>query len=127
MGELGKVLLAAVFLLCGFATTFGLAALMLTPERAGKVLFRARSTFVFAAGLSVVTLILLAVAFLTDNFSIAAVAQYSSTKLPFFYKLSAVWAGASGSLLLWSVSVFLLFALWLFQIRNSKFERGPGL
>jgi cytochrome c-type biogenesis protein CcmF len=126
MGELGKVLLAAVFLLCGFATAFGLAARMLArhtsgglnPERAGKVLFWARRTFVLAAGLSVASLILFTAAFLTDNFSIAAVAQYSSTKLPFFYKLSAVWAGASGSLLLWSVAVFLLLALWQFKIQN---------
>ncbi len=130
MGELGKVLLAAVFLLCGFATAFGLAAWMLArytsgglkPERAGKILFQARRTFVFAAALSVASLILLAVAFLIDNFSIATVAKYSSTELPFFYKISAVWAGASGSLLLWSVTVFLLFALWQFEIRNPKSE-----
>jgi len=115
MGELGKILLAAVFLLCGFTTAFALL------ER--KVVFLtgwARRFFVFATGLSVASLILFTVAFLTDNFSIAAVAQYSSTKLPFFYKLSAVWAGASGSLLLWSVSVFLLFALWQLAVQSAK-------
>jgi cytochrome c-type biogenesis protein CcmF len=117
MGEFGKILLAAVFLLCGLATAFA------PLER--KVVFLtgwARRTFVFAAGLSVVTLILLAAAFLTDDFSVAVVAQYSSMKLPFFYKISAVWAGASGSLLLWSVAVFGLFALWQFEIRNPKSE-----
>jgi len=143
MGELGKVLLAAVFSLYGFGAVLGLAAWMLArhlpaicvagpsgglkPERAAPALRLAgwaRRIFVFAAGLSVASLILFTVAFLTDDFSIAAVAQYSSTKLPFFYKLSAVWAGASGSLLLWSVAVFLLFALWL---RDSRFEiTKPG-
>ena len=115
MGELGKVLLTAVFLLWGLATAFA------PLER--KVVFLtgwARRSFVFAAGLSAITLILFTAAFLTDNFSIAAVAQCSSTKLPFYYKLSAVWAGSSGSLLLWAVAVFLLLALWQFEIRSTK-------
>jgi cytochrome c-type biogenesis protein CcmF len=131
MGELGKILLAAVFLLWGFATAFGLAAWMLArhtsgglnPERAGRILFWAGRMVVFSAALSAVTLILFTVAFLTNDFSIAAVAQYSSAKLPFFYKISAVWAGASGSLLLWSVVAFLLFALWLpGKTKNSKLK-----
>lgn len=116
MGELGKILLDVVFLLLGFAIVFALLGI--------KVVFLtgwARRMVVFAAGLSVASLILFAVAFLTDDFSIAAVAQYSSTKLPFFYKLSAVWAGASGSLLLWSVIVLLLFAVW-FVVRGSEFK-----
>ena len=116
---LGECFLAAMFLLCGLATVFGLVLLKLESRTAKKVfLWAGRAVFV-AAGFSVVTLILLIVAFLTDDFSIAAVGQYSSKTLPFFYKLSAVWAGSAGSLLLWSVGVFVLFALWL-----SRSESG---
>jgi len=113
MSELGKGLLTAIFLLYCFATAFGLAALKLDSDRAAKLLLRARQTILAAAGLSIVVLVLLTAAFLTDKFSTAAVAQYSSTKLPFFYKISAVWAGSAGSLLLWSAIMFLLFALRL--------------
>jgi cytochrome c-type biogenesis protein CcmF len=46
--------------------------------------------------------------FIQDDFSVAYVAQNANTKLPFIYKLCAVWGGHEGSLLLW---VFIL-SLW---------------
>jgi len=125
MSELGKSLVIAVFLLCTFSTVIGLAArlIMSRVEKAGTVLFWARRLMFIAAAISVVVLILLTVAFLTDDFSIAAVAQYSSAKLPFYYKVSAVWAGSAGSLLLWWVFVLVVFALWqsrLVGIQNLR-------
>lgn len=106
-------LLAAVFILCALATVSALAALKPDLERARKAFLWARRFFIFAVALSILALMLFTVAFVMDDFSIAAVAQYSSTKLPFFYKLSAVWAGSAGSLLLWTVGVFLLFLFWM--------------
>jgi len=125
MSELGKTLVIAVFVLCTFSTAFGLAArlIMSRVEKAGTVLYWARRLMFIAAALSIIVLILLTVAFLTDDFSIAAVAQYSSTKLPFYYKISAVWAGSAGSLLLWWVFVLVVFALWqsrLVGIQNLR-------
>lgn len=46
--------------------------------------------------------ILLLVALVTNQFQIKAVAQYSSRDLPFYLKLTALWAGQEGSLLLWA-------------------------
>jgi len=40
--------------------------------------------------------------FATDQFNINYIAQHSSKELPFYLKISAVWAGQEGSLLLWS-------------------------
>ncbi len=45
--------------------------------------------------------VLLTIAFLKSDFSIAYVAQQSNTSLPLLYKVSAVWGGHEGSLLLW--------------------------
>ncbi len=108
--------------------------LKLKLETAEKVFSWARRAELTAAGLSVVVLILFTAAFLTDDFSIAVVGQYSSAGLPFFYKLSAVWAGSAGSLLLWTVGVLLLFALWLLSSETAdlKFDAaalsiGAGL
>lgn len=115
---IGQYLLVAVFLLCGFAAVFGLAAMKLEIEPAKKVLFLSRRVMFIAAGLSIIALVLLTIAFLTDDFSIAVVARYSSAALPFLYKLSAVWAGSAGSLLLWSVGLFILFALWLTKTKT---------
>lgn len=43
----------------------------------------------------------LIVAFLRNDFSIAYVSRHSARNLPVLYKVSALWAGQSGSLLLW--------------------------
>ncbi|WP_328185003.1 heme lyase CcmF/NrfE family subunit [Marinobacter sp. OP 3.4] len=40
-------------------------------------------------------------AFLTDDFSVAYVANQSNSLMPWYYKFSAVWGGHEGSLLLW--------------------------
>ena len=40
-------------------------------------------------------------AFLTDDFSVEYVAGHSNTLMPILYKVSAIWGGHEGSLLLW--------------------------
>jgi cytochrome c-type biogenesis protein CcmF len=47
-------------------------------------------------------------AFLTSDFSVLYVANHSNTLLPDIYKVSAVWGGHEGSLLLW----VLMMAAW---------------
>lgn len=70
--------------------------------------------FVFVA----LAFVILAYAFYTDDFSVAYVARQSNLVLPVQYKLSAVWGGHEGSLLLW---VFIL-ASWTLAV--SVFSRG---
>ena len=41
--------------------------------------------------------------FIAHDFSVAYVAQNSNTRLPLFYRLSAVWGGHEGSILLWAL------------------------
>ncbi|MCP4596675.1 heme lyase CcmF/NrfE family subunit [Neptuniibacter sp.] len=50
-----------------------------------------------------VSLICLGYAFVTDDFSVVYVASNSNTALPLQYKISAIWGGHEGSLLLWVV------------------------
>ncbi len=113
MSDLGQVILVVVFVLCGLAAALGPVALKVGVGKAGALIACAKTAFLIAAGLCVAALVLLAVAFLTDDFSLAIVSRYSSAELPSLYKLSALWAGAPGSMLLWSVCVFVIFALWL--------------
>ena len=51
---------------------------------------------------------LLGWAFVQDDFSVTYVVQHGHSQLPLLYKLSAIWGGHEGSLLLW----LLLLALW---------------
>ncbi|MDO5289651.1 MAG: heme lyase CcmF/NrfE family subunit [Pseudomonadota bacterium] len=52
--------------------------------------------------------VLLGHAFVTDDFSVTYVVQHGNSQLPLLYKVSAIWGGHEGSLLLW----VLLLALW---------------
>ena len=53
-------------------------------------------------GLLTLAILALLAAFLDDQFQIQYVAQHSSRDLPLYLKISAVWAGQEGSLLLWA-------------------------
>ena len=39
--------------------------------------------------------------FVTDDFSVAYVANHSNSLLPWYYKISATWGGHEGSFILW--------------------------
>ena len=77
------------------------------------------------AGMLVVAMLILQLAFLRSDFSFALVATHSSTTTPLFYRLTAVWSSQEGSLLLW----VLLLSLWtsaiLFLTRRSLREVAP--
>ncbi|MGD8375451.1 MAG: cytochrome c biogenesis protein CcsA [Acidobacteriota bacterium] len=62
---------------------------------------------------------LLLIAFLGDDFRLSAVVNYSSRDLPLLYKVSAVWAGQEGSLLLWAAMASAL-ALLLIRPRSNQ-------
>jgi cytochrome c-type biogenesis protein CcmF len=54
----------------------------------------------------------LAYSFMSDDFSVAYVAQNSNSALPWYYKFSAVWGAHEGSLLLWA----LILGGWTFAV-----------
>jgi cytochrome c-type biogenesis protein CcmF len=69
-------------------------------------------------GIAIFPIVSLAVASLTyllitNNFSMAYVAEHSSRGLPLVYKIAALWAGQAGSLLFWTwlLSIFTFVAL----------------
>jgi cytochrome c-type biogenesis protein CcmF len=65
--------------------------------------------------------ILLTTAFITSDFSIAYVGMNSHPLLPFMYRLTAVWGGHEGSILLW----ILLVNIW--TVIFTLFERNNAL
>ena len=80
----------------------------------GKVEWMA-SARSLATGLFVFTAIAFAFltwAFYVDDFSVAYVANHSNSLLPTHYKISAVWGGHEGSLLLW----VLILCCWIFAV-----------
>ncbi|MBT3225414.1 MAG: heme lyase CcmF/NrfE family subunit [Deltaproteobacteria bacterium] len=64
-------------------------------------------------------------AFIRDDFSIRFVALHSSTDLPLFYKVTAVWGGMEGSLLLWELILAFFIAIIAFRYRKTNREILP--
>ncbi len=59
---------------------------------------------------------LLTWSFITNDFSVLAVASTSNSALPLMYRIAAVWGGHEGSLLLW----VLLLAIWTLAVSVSS-------
>ena len=77
-----------------------------------------RATVVVSALTIIATLILLN-ELLLSNFDISYVAHYTSLETPTFYKITALWAGQSGSLLFWLFILSVYTLIVLYQYRNS--------
>ena len=71
--------------------------------------------------LLLLSFVLLSLAFLQNDFSVDYIARQSNTLLPWWYKISAVWGGHEGSLLLWA----LILALWSAAV--ARFSRALPL
>ncbi|WOH39357.1 heme lyase CcmF/NrfE family subunit [Thalassotalea fonticola] len=51
------------------------------------------------------SIVLLGYSFVVDDFSVTYIASHSNSHLPYYFKISAVWGGHEGSLLLWVFSL----------------------
>src|SRR5690606_11604459 len=71
-----------------------------------------RSLAIGSFALTSIAFACLVYAFVQDAFSVAYVANNSNSLLPVYYKVSAIWGGHEGSLLLW----VLMLAGWTFAI-----------
>jgi cytochrome c biogenesis factor len=79
---------------------------------------------VVVAGLILIASAGLCAAILTHDFSIAYVASFTSANTPWPYLLAALWAGAAGSLLLWTLLIAVGAAVVLLKDRA---RRGAGI
>lgn len=64
-------------------------------------------------------------AFVTNDFTVDFVVRHSSTDLPLFYKLTAVWGGMEGSLLLWQLILTFFTAIVVFSYRKANHDILP--
>ncbi|WDD98659.1 heme lyase CcmF/NrfE family subunit [Thalassomonas actiniarum] len=65
-----------------------------------------------------VSLFILGYSFVVDDFSVKYIAGHSNSHLPYYFKISAVWGGHEGSLLLW------VFSLTAWTMAVAKFSKG---
>jgi cytochrome c-type biogenesis protein CcmF len=98
IAELGQVTLVLSLLLAVCLSTLPIIGAWNRDERLiATAPSLAIGLFVFIA----LAFGLLAAGFLADDFTIRYVASNSNLLLPWYYKVSAIWGGHEGSLLLW--------------------------
>src|SRR6201996_8082281 len=122
MAPAGHVLLilALICAIYGFgASLYGLR----TGQRVWVV--SARRAMYALCGIAAVAFVILDIAFVANDFSYTVVAGGSSTTTPFFYRIAAVWATQSGSLLLWVMLLAFWSSIALFITRNKVRELIP--
>src|SRR5215208_3628587 len=105
MATAGSICLAAALAIC----LYGIGASLYGARTGRREYVDSGRRAVYAlAGMTVVAMLILQLAFVRSDFSFELVATHSSTTTPLFYRLTAVWSSQEGSLLLW----VLLLALW---------------
>jgi cytochrome c-type biogenesis protein CcmF len=121
MAGFGSAALALAFLTALFAVV---AALLGRDGNRRWVDISRRAVYGLFALLTL-CVVLIEIAFATDDFSFNIVQQHSSIETPAFYKLAAMWSSQEGSLLLWAWVLSIASSLALYATRSKLREIVP--
>jgi cytochrome c-type biogenesis protein CcmF len=117
---------AACLIAAPFACLYAGGAALLGARRGDPRLVDSSRRAVYAlCALLTVAVIVLEAAFLRSDFTVALVADHSSTTTPFAYKLTAMWSSQAGSLLLWAWVLSIASSAVLFITRHRHREVVP--
>src|SRR3954447_468244 len=119
--SLGSAALGVAFLTAVFAVVTALTGA--TGERRWVDVSR-RAVYALC-GLLTLCVILIEIAFGSDDFSYNIVQQHSSIETPTFYKMAAMWSSQEGSLLLWAWVLSIVASLALYATRDKLRELVP--
>ncbi|HEY6730350.1 MAG TPA: cytochrome c-type biogenesis CcmF C-terminal domain-containing protein [Solirubrobacterales bacterium] len=121
MASLGSALLGLAFL-----TAFAAAALAIAGRNGDERLLRfSRRTVYGFFALLTGCVVIIEIAFASNDFSFNIVQQHSSIETPPFYKMAAMWSSQEGSLLLWAWVLSIAAAAALYATRNKLREVVP--
>jgi len=123
MAELGNFALILGFFLAGYAV---LVDVLGAWRKDGGLIDSGRNATIASLGCLTVATIALWVLLISGDFSVSYVVDHTSKDLPLAYKVSALWAGASGSLLfwLWLQVGFVVLAYCTFDANKKVFAAG---
>ncbi len=119
--SLGSAVLALAFL----AMLFAVVAALVGRNGDERWVLAARRAVYGACGLLTLCVVLIEIAFATDDFSFKIVQQHSSIATPPFYKMAAMWSSQEGSLLLWAWVLSIASSLALYVTRKRLREIVP--
>jgi cytochrome c-type biogenesis protein CcmF len=119
--EFGQFALCLAWLLALGAVVGGAVAGWRGDLRPSSLEALRRATIFVAASLGL-SLVALGYSFVTNDYTVQYVWQYSNRDMPWIYKITAIWGGMDGSMLLWSflVSVFSACVAFRSQVYPRK-------
>jgi cytochrome c-type biogenesis protein CcmF len=121
MARVGSVLLALAFVA---AVSAGVIALLGRNGDERRVGISRRVVYAFC-GLLTACVVIIEIAFASNDFGFKIVQEHSSIETPTFYKLAAMWSSQEGSLLLWAWVLSIAASLALWATRNKLREIVP--
>src|ERR1700736_5819679 len=122
MPNLGQLALAIALILA----LYSIAANIYGARRnAADVIVSARHAIWAMTAMVAIAAVSLWVGLLSSDFSLEYVASYSSTTLPTIYKITSLWGGQQGSLLLWTLLLTTFTSIVAFQNRRRNREIAP--
>lgn len=114
--NIGTILISISFLLALVAIVLYIQFFL---NKNQKFRYYAKIIILVCSLFTTLSFLLLLYYFLTSNFNINYVWLYSGKNLKWYYKLSGVWAGQEGSLLLWTWLMLIPLAIEIL-LRNKK-------
>jgi cytochrome c-type biogenesis protein CcmF len=121
MASLGSALLALAFVAALAAAALALAG---RDGDRRRIELSRRTVYAFC-GLLTACVVIIEVAFASNDFGFKIVQEHSSIETPPFYKLAAMWSSQEGSLLLWAWVLSIASSAALWATRNRLREIVP--
>src|SRR3954451_10357759 len=122
MASIGSACLIVALVTAAYST---IAALYGARTNKRQYVVSARRAIYAMAGVLLLAMFLLEIAFVRSDFSFSLVQRYSSTDTPLFYKLTAMWSSQEGSLLLWATLLSVYSSVVLFATRHRHRQIAP--
>ncbi|MDO8568822.1 MAG: cytochrome c biogenesis protein CcsA, partial [Dehalococcoidales bacterium] len=122
MTQIGQIALVIALLLAVYSAV---ASIIGARRNLPELVTSGRRGVLVVCGLTTIASAALWYAFLTRDFQVTYVYQYSSLGLSTFYTISAFWAGQAGSLLLWAWVLAIFGAVVVFQTRKRNSDLAP--
>ena len=86
-----------------------------------------RNATILAAVTGVLAVAFLGICFVNDDYSLQYVWQYSNRAMPSIYKVTAIWGGMDGSMLLWAMLLTIMGAMVALQLSSVPRPMVPWL
>src|SRR5579871_5499320 len=122
MPNLGQLALAIALILALYSIASNIYG---ARRNATDVIVSARHAIWAMTAMVAIAAVSLWVGLLTSDFTLEYVASYSSTTLPTIYKITSLWGGQQGSLLLWTLLLSTFASIVAFQNRRRNPEIAP--